>query len=185
MDVCMFTTLFAKSFNISARNRTQDLNNMSSALPLSYWNIDQKRWCSWHVSSTGCKHSSVINMNRHQEIRASSASREKQFVMLPQLRLNNFELLLELCIYEWRGTMGTWGLNVVKNKLDAWKDNQLIHQSIKQSITFNQIVNQLTNQPPNHPIHKHRSSTVVECILILEGSFIFCDRQLWEEKEVR
>ena len=146
---------------------------MSSALPLSYWNIDQKRWCSWHVSSTGCNHSSVINMNRHQEIRASSASSKKPVLMLHQLRLNIFEFLLELCIYEWRGTIGTRGLTVVKNKVDAWKDNQSIHRSIKPSITFNQQANQSTNQPPKQPIYKHRSSTVVEWILIFKRFVYF------------
>ena len=84
---------------ISARNRTQDLNNMSSALPLSYWNIDQKRWCSWHVSSTGCNHSSVIDMNGHLDIRALLVSNKKQLLMLCEVRWNRFEFLLEFCIH--------------------------------------------------------------------------------------
>ena len=52
------------------------------------------------MSSTGCKHSSVIDMNGHQEIRASLAFKKNQLLNSCQVRLNRFEFSLELCIHE-------------------------------------------------------------------------------------
>ena len=130
---------FLLDLNISARNRTQDLNNMSSALPLSYWNIDKKRWCSCHVSSTGCKHSSVIDMNGHQGIWASLASNKKQLLNSRQVTLNPLAFLFEFYIYESVVQYKTPSLTGVENKINEGKDNQSINQSSINQSSINQV----------------------------------------------
>ena len=136
----MFRVFLSRSFNISARNRTQDLNNMSSALPLSYWNIDQKRWCSWHVSSTGCKHSSVIDMNQHQKIRlrwhptsSSLLSYVRLHWILLRFYLNCIFIMNCIFMNQLNSERGQT-LTEVENKIDEGRDNQSIHQTINQSI---------------------------------------------------
>ena len=107
---------------------------------LKYWS---KGWCSCHVSSTGCKHSSVIDMKGHQEIGASSASKQKN--SWSYVRLNFLsELHFHGCIVHYKR-------RIIKKAKDTQSICQCIvpsyNQSNKQSQSmFKQSFNQSDNQ---------------------------------------
>ena len=167
---------FLIDLNISARNRTQDLNNLSSALPLSYWNIDQRDDAHAMCQVPGA---SIHRLSTWKGIKESGHRWHP-----------NIKILLLLCqVRSFIGVVYSWVYSTLQEEIDRKGKGHSINLSMYRSININQwnnqsptIFKQLVNQSENPTSKKVHQSNIERREKINEPKIITEEKKMKKKK---